>query len=744
MPSTSLLTASLYYGVVARSYPLRGKVLRGFLDASGTANGLGWGNPNAEFSPHLSAIALASEGLSARILWGFRNGEVAVTTAARAMDEGRVSAAKHVRCKPRECHDGVVLDVAWGMDGVSGSEGLAPFVTGAADGRIKLWNAKRLACLWTSERKSGLVADACVKVRMNVSCGIVAGAMESGDVVLWSGLASLLSEEGSGLQTTPHEIRLPAVRKLNTPANSDDLHEISALHLTIGPDDTKVSILVSYRQDPHFYRLNINLATDEVERLSFGDGSFGSIHSLQPVFAIRKDESDFVIVGDQLGYVGIFDWTAHPTAPASTISPVRRFLAHEDGAVTALSWSTTVFVSGSARGTLKVWDSLTFAPLRTFVFPSSRPTGGAEWDAVQQILLDKDVLVASIANKVVAWQAGRVETHNKKGKGKQVRTTKNSGLAKWQQQIELSRDIADSRRDLEEEQTHTRRVFGREREQQSTLAHLGLNEVEALEYVLMLSRDEEERRHRQSSARVQDEGVFMSDFDDVDSLGSTPLDTNNGSLVSGSSRSSSFSNGVPSRNSVVISGRSVPRTVSSSSNHKIQISPRMDPEPVEAGFGTSPLGSMVLSFGTQGDSPLPITSDMEQFPVISRTPSSSGASLTSAPASPIGVVRHSMSGSPESFRSVWSTPLQSWQSSSSVHSSPRGPIASSPSAMVQRIVPPIRQSVSGPSLIATGFARQTNPGVSSHSFVGETNEDDDLRFALELSLAEAVSRGEHA
>ena len=78
----------------------------------------------------------------------------------------------------------------------------------------------------------------------------------------------------------------------------------------------------------------------------------------------------------------------------------------------------------------------------------------------------------------------------------------------------MHRDIAESRQELEYEQAQTRQVFGREREQRVTLDHLGLSEVEAVEYVLMLSRDEEENRRQQQLAGEADEGVFADAFDE--------------------------------------------------------------------------------------------------------------------------------------------------------------------------------------------------------------------------------------
>ena len=81
-----LLTCSLRYGIVARSHPLTGKVVKGFLSASGGGAGLGIGNPNLEFAPDATACALTSEGATARVAWGYRNGQLAIVIAKKAMD----------------------------------------------------------------------------------------------------------------------------------------------------------------------------------------------------------------------------------------------------------------------------------------------------------------------------------------------------------------------------------------------------------------------------------------------------------------------------------------------------------------------------------------------------------------------------------------------------------------------------------------------------------------------------------
>ena len=123
MPNMTLLAASLQYGVVSRSYPLIGKILRGYLDASGTLNGLGIGNPNAEFSPHVSSVALASDGGTAKVLWGFRNGAGTFPTIQAGIDfmthriaehpyyKGKTLPQKLLTYNPRPAYPGEIMKI---------------------------------------------------------------------------------------------------------------------------------------------------------------------------------------------------------------------------------------------------------------------------------------------------------------------------------------------------------------------------------------------------------------------------------------------------------------------------------------------------------------------------------------------------------------------------------------------------------------------------------------------------------
>lgn len=242
-------------------------------------------------------------------------------------------------------------------------------------------------------------------------------------------------------------------------------------------------------------------------------------------------------------------------------------------------------------------------------------------------------------------------------------------------------------------------MYGRAREQNTTLEHLGLTEIEAVEYVLMLSRDEEERRRLE---QLQNEfEVFGGEFDeDVQTPVMSPP-----AFLGASSANSANHYGFLNR----------PHVIPSSSTAKVQVSPRHRPEPLEAGFTVSPLsrstsGSLSSSVSSsrgisRTNSQLPSPGDSQQFPSISSTPT-----------------RRSVSGSPASYRSAWSTPLRATHSEGPSSSRGGDSVASSPSA----------SRGPGVSLLSEKFA----------AAMAVREEDEDLKFALQLSLVEARSRGE--
>lgn len=414
MPGDALLTSSIQYGIVSRSFPLNGKVLPGYIDASGAHLGLGIGNPNAEFTPNVSACALTSDGGTAKVLWGFRHGEVAVTTVPRAMDSNRRPMTELLRCDPRWQHDGAVLDVGW--DDAANML----LASAGADGRVKVWDAKTVRCLWTSERDvKALIPQAYVKVKLSSFQGFVVAVTRSGEIVLWPGFD--MQTAGSFHATTAKEVRVtcPVMPKESQASEDTDTREILACY--VDPHASTPTVLVAYRADTVFYRIRIE-ETGNIDIGTFGDASFGAIGVVTPCFA---NQSSFILAGDHLGCVSVYDWRSkqHP-AP-----PIRKFEAHGDMVgVSAIAWNGVTLITGLANGTTHAWDALTFEHLKSFASlvprvhrggghaPGIGAVGDRAREAVRQILVgpEKGLMVVSVGDRVLAWKAGPAP-HNHRG-----------------------------------------------------------------------------------------------------------------------------------------------------------------------------------------------------------------------------------------------------------------------------------------------------------------------------------------
>ncbi|KAG8215422.1 hypothetical protein J3R82DRAFT_9030 [Butyriboletus roseoflavus] len=609
-----LLTSSVQYGI-------------GYIDASGT--GLGIGNPNVEFTPDVSVCTMTSNGGTARVFWGKRNGEVALTVANRVMDSR--AAFKFIRCAVTDQHEGAVQQLVPDPDSNA-------FLSAGADGRIKLWDTKTLRLLWSTDKQQlSLVTDPFITMAGSLSDGFVAGALDSGDILLYGLHESEAPADGPHVRSI-HQLRIPSPiygeRSQPTTQGDDSLPQPRIAKMWLYPTgDLAVLLFVQYTNHPQFYHVHANVGSHDVTITPFGDSSLSNVTTLEPIISTHSFDNNMVIVGDLLGFVSIYD---ADVPPQTSVAPVHRFEAHTDGSVTAISWSPIVFATGSARGTTVVWDSLTLEPVRYFTTPAPRPAPGHDWDTVSRILVDKELMVIIVGNRVMTWKVGQANGREYQHKKPKHANTKMNIATKGHRQYEMHKDIAESCMELDYERAHTQRNYGCEREQRSTLDTLGLSELEAVEYVLMLSREEEGVRRQRT---VVDEGVFEGDFDDLPGTRTSSQSIPSMPLSPCHSSSSHHSN-----------GRQYPRVSLPMSNEKVQVSPPFVPEPMEAGTSISPLKSLAIGPSAQS-SPVATrstsSSSLDHFPSLSSSLSSTSSS------------RRETSASPEQPRSAWITPLNS-------------------------------------------------------------------------------------
>ena len=350
----------------------------------------------------------------------------------------------------------------------------------------------------------------------------------------------------------------------------------------------------------------------------------------------------------------------------------------------------------------------------------------------------------------------------------------------------------------------------REREQREQLEHLGLSEVEAVEYVLMLSRDEANSNARIeggsraniSETQLEAQGIFEGDFDielntdndeeddyDLSSRRSSTSSTfipswSSSSSLSTHSSYSSLTAMTRTTTAAEAMRRSIPRPIPSSSNEKIQVSPPFRAEPMGAGEEYNAVRS-----STSEDANTNMGEEMEAHifpPIVSDGVRNIGnevqdlkkedgekdkgpkgkkkknrkdtrkdrpegkdkaptAELPSANSS--SSINTLISFSPSSSAS--STSASAWSSASSVGQNYGQRRASTSTPAFAGTAPRNAWTSGGPSLSARispptpHYRQQQQSGRRAvTSMDSNMDMDEDLKFAIELSLVEARSRGE--
>ncbi|KAF8266086.1 hypothetical protein EI94DRAFT_1733990, partial [Lactarius quietus] len=505
MPDSALLSASIQDGLVARSFPFTGKVLKGYLNATGVPPGLSFDDPGTELAPNISVCVLASDGTSAKVIWGRRDGSVSIVTHPRTMSGSKGSVGLHTSLVDQE-HEDAVLDGTWAVNGDA-------FVTAGADGRVKFWTTRPFRCAWTSERHlQGLQTDAIVKVVEDLDDGFVVAASRSGDIIILSGFDMSLN---------PVDTPQPTIHKFSISAQ--ELSKADSV------DILSLSVLVCRVDSTHFYRCAVDLPSKQVTAKVFGNPAFGLIRCIHPAFSNEPAEPDFVVAGTQLGFISIYDWNESRHADV-----------FDNSHVTA--WLPT---------------------------PSD----------VGQIVLIDEALVASVGGKVIAWSSGHLTPGSKDALKTKVKVKQRSrGKGPVTMELEIRNEVAEAKNRLAEESRSFRRTFGPEHEQSKKLQALGLSEREAVEYALMLSRDEELQRFQRNTEHVDEQETDESSGRQSGSESSFPLSSSSSDRNSPPALSRSPASETGSSSSRLLMPLAPP-----TSNVKVQVSSRVHPEPRKAG-----------------------------------------------------------------------------------------------------------------------------------------------------------------
>ncbi|CAG8700791.1 12597_t:CDS:2, partial [Acaulospora colombiana] len=349
-----------------------------------------------------------------------------------------------------------------------------------------------------------------------------------------------------------------------------------------------------------------------------------------------------------------------------------------------------------------------------------------------KIICRMEQMVASVGRSVVHWKTG-------------MPPTKGSKMSK--KANDYQKAILDSQAELEMTSKRPRPSVSNEREQRVALESLGLDEVAAVEYALMVSYEEALQADAERDAFEEVTSVEDDDSAATESVLSAS-DSPPNTVRSSRSNHSVREEYMPSS---PWKSTSITRLSPPHSTGKVQVSPPYRPEALMVGPSSpaqSPIAEYIRSSnvsphnskasgGSASGSEKSVPIHKEEFPQISSAGTPKGHSRPST--------SHSKTHSPgpdtlDSSTSTVKPPVQprpkpatAW--SSIVKSSTPSPaLSGSASPSVSAKTGPWGRQVSSQPVPSKGQAVRSSSALS--------DEEAQLQFVLELSLAEAMTRGE--
>jgi WD40 repeat protein len=370
-------------------------------------------DPTGPLWPRPSLCSIASEGGTVKFAWGTQSGEALYTNVPRAMEVSNHRNGRSLRCNAAGQHQGSVNHVTWAMTKATEHE---YFVTGGSDGSVKIWNIDQCRVHWQSVTHT----SPCIVAEFDLHARIIVSVHRNGDVMLYQNV-----ELDTGIIGIQEDMvfQVPGVDvEAQSPSPPDKL-VLDTSHPNIP------TVLTHFDGDSYAWRIRFILEARGVEAARF-DGPIAPLTTLECDFS--STQSSIVYGGDALGHVYAWSWSAtgehHPDGHLHV--PATISWDTEDGhPVSVIRSNGTVVLTGNWRGVIKAWDTLTLRRLRAFKTPQPKPTEQATWTPVSNLVLDSDMLIASVGKYVMHWKAGAVSanqpwkkpkknaSHNNVGKG---------------------------------------------------------------------------------------------------------------------------------------------------------------------------------------------------------------------------------------------------------------------------------------------------------------------------------------
>lgn len=761
-----VLSLSHGFSVASRSNAFTGKVAKDFLDAHGFASRTQNGHPNIEFSP--SKTAQATDAYASRIVWGMGSGDISLTTidwrgqSARGTVHNRLYPAGRAHSAPvtaigMPCpvgHGGAHTDERHKHQLSTLGDLVMTFTTAAADGTIHVWHSKHMEPLWSGSARtpdsdpSIPHANKITHLEFSPLHGVIVAARLDGTLAIWRDVRvrELLEVyENARYRTPPDAAALDALRRVSHVTHIPTQEAASVEHLVLDASSSHIALLVHYANSRVFLRHN--LSGSVVQTLVFGAPNISALTCLRCDFDVRSkplplpnamlarirasrlQEHKFVCAGTASGRIGVWEWDAdgepydvqaqkdewqksHNVLPAERqVRPALVFDAHHN-AVTALAFTPLLILVGCEDGTIKALDALSGTLVRVFNERTARrhparmlAAGELTLDEaarfrVTNIVAGDDMFVAAIGMQVLTWRTDdmkEVVTSASRLAAKPAkRGAKPAVPERLRSRADMAEDVEEGQWQVQLERDHMASEHARQAALESRW-HGSLDEDAALDYAIMLSQQES----KEAAQTLPDDDLpteLMYDLEahDGDS-DATPLSP----PLPASDLPAPSSNVPPSRawDILCTAGRSASTTSGDSQSLSwSKLRTVSVPRHARLSASTSPnanatYGSLGSLSSSVASTPLSQAGDAE-WPDVSRTSSRSPPSLGAwATRSP-------------TLRAVDSSQAQSARRKGK-------------SALVDHTSPALRP---------------TEPSVDE--------VDDDLRLALELSLAEYKSMHE--
>ena len=428
------------------------------------------------------------------------------------------------------------------------------FATAGADGSVLVWHARHDVPIWRgSARRAPRNEDERAppddgpidRLVYQPALGVVLAARRSGIICIWTHVEAKALAAHYNAQSARHAPPSDADRSqaaaLECAAHRyvlDGAGRVATLVLdTYDAARDCVTFLV-HRADAHvFVRHDVQVGTGGVRTVVFGAPRISALTCVRADFDVRDPaqaalpaallarrraarftEQKFVCAGTASGGIGVWEWAAAapydaaaqrawqprgtPLAADAQAAPALVLAGHTN-AITALDITPALLFAGCEDGTVKALDVLTGHVVRVFNERTARrqparllASGAlsAEHAArfrVNQIVASDELFVAAIGPQVLAWRTAEASAAPAPDV-RAVPTRRARAADRVRSRLDLERAVQEEQQllDAERAELAARAAADARRDAAHAAMQGALDDDAALDYALMLSRDE--------------------------------------------------------------------------------------------------------------------------------------------------------------------------------------------------------------------------------------------------------------